>query len=97
MSDRGIPKSFRHMHGSGSYTFSVINAENKRLWVKFQFRSQQGIENLTDQAAAAVVANDRESNGRDLLEAIEGGDFPRWTLFIQVMAEEEAKTHQHSV
>jgi catalase len=96
MSDRGIPKSFRHMHGFGSHTFSMINAENKRIWVKFHFRSQQGIENLTDEGAAAVVANDRESNGRDLLEAIEGGDFPRWTLFIQVMTEEQAKTHQHN-
>jgi catalase len=83
MSDRGIPKSFRHMHGFGSHTFSMFNAENKRVWVKFHFRSQQGIENLTDEAAAAVVAYDRESNGRDLLEAIECGDFPRWTLFVQ--------------
>src|SRR6202166_3772277 len=96
MSDRGIPKSFRHMHGFGSHTFSMINAENKRIWVKFHFRSQQGIKNLTDEAAAAVVANDRESNGRDLLEAIERGDFPRWTLFIQVMTEEQAKTHKHN-
>jgi catalase len=96
MSDRGIPKSFRHMHGFGSHTFSMFNAENKRIWVKFHFRSQQGIENLTDQAAAAVVASDRESNGRDLLEAIERGDFPRWTLFIQVMTEEQAKAHKHN-
>src|ERR1700678_456819 len=96
MSDRGIPKSFRHMHLFGSHTFSMINAENKRIWVKFHFRSQQGIENLTDEAAAAVVANDRESNGRDLLQAIDRGDFPRWTLFIQLMTEEQAKTHKHS-
>ena len=96
MSDRGIPKSFRHMHCFGSHTFSMINAENKRTWVKFHFRTQQGIQNLTDEAAAAVVANDRESNGRDLFEAIERGDFPRWTLFIQVMTEEQAKTHKHN-
>jgi catalase len=96
MSERGIPKSFRHMHGFGSHTFSMINAENQRTWVKFHFRSQQGIENLPDEAAAAVVANDRESHGRDLLEAIERGDFPRWTLFIQVMTEEQAKTHKHN-
>ena len=63
---------------------------------EFHFRTQQGIENLTDEAAAAVVANDRESNGRDLFEAIERGDFPRWTLFIQVMTEEQAKTHKHN-
>jgi catalase len=84
------------MHLFGSHTFSMIDAENKRTWVKFHFRTQQGIENLTDEAAAAVVANDRESNGRDLLEAIDRGDFPRWKLFIQVMTEEQAKTHKHN-
>jgi catalase len=96
MSDRGIPKSFRHMHGFGSHTFSMIDATNQRVWVKFHFRCQQGIENLTDQEAAAVVANDRESNGRDLFEAIEGGNFPKWTLSIQVMSEAQARTHRHN-
>ncbi len=96
MSDRGIPKSFRNMHLFGSHTFSMINAANERVWVKFHFRTQQGIANLTDAEAAAVVAEDRESNGRDLLNAIEAGDFPRWTLFIQVMTEAQAKTHRHN-
>jgi catalase len=96
MSDRGIPKSFRHMHGFGSHTFSMINAENKRTWVKFHFRTQQGIQNLTDAEAAALVAKDRESHGRDLLEAIDGGNFPRWTLYIQVMTNEQAKNHKHN-
>ena len=96
MSDRGIPKSFRHMHCFGSHTFSMINAANERVWVKFHFRSQQGIQNLTDAEAEALVAKDRESNGRDLLNAIEAGDFPRWTLFIQVMTEAQAKTHRHN-
>src|SRR5690606_6407724 len=77
MSDRGIPRSLRHMHGFGSHTFSLINEANERVWVKFHFRSQQGIENLTDEQAAALIATDRESHGRDLLEAIERGDFPR--------------------
>lgn len=95
MSDRGIPKSFRHMHGFGSHTYAMINQANDRIWVKFHFRSQQGIENLTDEEAAAVVSNDRESNGRDLLAAIERGDFPRWTLCIQVMTEEQARGHKH--
>ena len=95
MSDRGIPKSFRHMHGFGSHTYAMINQANERIWVKFHFRSQQGIENLTDEEAAAVVSNDRESNGRDLLAAIEHGDFPRWTLCIQVMTEEQARGHKH--
>jgi catalase len=96
MSDRGIPRSFRHMHGFGSHTFSMINAENKRVWVKFHFRSEQGIENLTDEAAGALIAKDRESNGRDLFESIERREFPRWTLFIQVMTEEQAKSHRHN-
>jgi catalase len=96
MSDRGIPGSFRHMHGFGSHTFSMINAANERVWVKFHFRTRQGIENLTDEAAAAVVANDRESQGRDLFEAIERGDFPRWTVSIQVMTEAQARAHKHN-
>src|SRR6201995_2940764 len=96
MSDRGIPRSFRHMHGFGSHTFSLINAANERPWVKFHFRSQQGIANLTDAEAEALVAKDRESNGRDLLNAIEAGNFPRWKLFIQVMSEAQAKTHKHN-
>ncbi len=86
MSDRGIPKSFRHMHGFGSHTYSFINAQNERSWVKFHFRTQQGVQNLTDAQAAALVANDRESNQRDLYESIERGEFPRWTLFVQIIA-----------
>jgi len=96
MGERGIPKSFRHMHGFGSHTFSMINAANERVWVKFHFRTQQGVENLTDAEAAAIVASDRESNGRDLLNAIDSGDFPRWTLSIQVMTDEQAKGHKHN-
>jgi catalase len=96
MSDRGIPKSFRHMHLFGSHTYSMINAANERVWVKFHFRTQQGIQNLTDEEAAALIAKDRESHGRDLFNAIEAGDFPRWTLFIQVMTEAQGKTHRHN-
>jgi catalase len=90
MSDRGIPYSYRHMHGFGSHTFSFINAKTERYWVKFHFKTQQGIKNITDQEAEAVVAKDRESNQRDLYESIEKGDFPRWKLFIQIMPEKEA-------
>jgi catalase len=96
MSDRGIPRSFRHMHLFGSHTFSMINAANKRVWVKFHFRTQQGIQNLTDAEAEALVASDRETHGRDLLQAIDSGEFPRWTLFIQVMTEQEASRHKHN-
>lgn len=90
MSDRGIPASFRHMHGFGSHTFSMFNAKNERVWVKFTLTTQQGIKTLTDQEAEAVVAKCRESNQRDLFGAIEKGDFPRWTMYIQVMTEEGA-------
>jgi len=94
MSDRGIPKSYRHMHGFGSHTFSFINAQNERFWVKFHFRSQQGIENLTDAESAAVIGADRESHQRDLFGSIEKGDFPRWTLFVQIMPEKDALTYR---
>ena len=90
MSDRGIPYSYRHMNGYGSHTFSMINAENKRVWVKFHLKTQQGIKNLTDAEAEAIVAKDRESHQRDLYDSIENGDFPRWTMHIQVMTEEQA-------
>lgn len=96
MSERGVPRSFRHMHGFGSHTFSMINADNERVWVKFHFRTQQGIMNLTDAEAGEIVKNDRESHGRDLFMAIEGGEFPKWTFSIQVMTEEQAKTHKHN-
>ncbi len=92
MSDRGIPFSYRHMHGFGSHTFSLINAKNERYWVKFHFHTQQGINNLTDEEAEAIVGKDRESHQRDLYESIESGDFPRWTMFIQVMPEKDAAT-----
>ncbi len=92
MSDRGIPASYRHMHGFGSHTFSFINADNERYWVKFHFKTQQGIKNLTDQEATELVGKDRESSQRDLYEAIEGGDFPRWTMYVQVMPEADAAT-----
>jgi catalase len=90
MSDRGIPASYRHMHGFGSHTFSFISPRNERFWVKFHLRSQQGIKNLTDAEAEALVGRDRESHQRDLYQSIEKGDFPRWTMFIQVMPEKDA-------
>jgi catalase len=89
-SDRGIPKSYRHMHGFGSHTFSLINAKGERSWVKFHFKTQQGVENYTNAEAAALVGGDRETHQRDLYEAIERADYPRWTMYIQVMPEADA-------
>lgn len=94
MSPRGIPASFRHMHGFGSHTFSFYDKDNKRTWVKFHFRTLQGIKNLTDAEAEAVIAKDRESNQRDLFEAIERGDYPRWLMQVQLMTEEEARNYK---
>ncbi|WP_050461616.1 catalase [Herbaspirillum autotrophicum] len=93
MSDRGLPRSYRHMHGFGSHTFSFLNADNERFWVKFAFKTQQGIQNLTDAEAEELVGRDRESSQRDLFDSIEKKDFPRWKLFVQIMPEKEAGTY----
>ena len=90
MSDRGIPSSYRHMNGYGSHTYSLINAKNERFWVKFHFKTQQGIRNLTDEEAEAIVGKNRESHQCDLLDSIDNGDFPRWDMKIQVVPEKEA-------
>ncbi|MBD8388318.1 catalase [Dysgonomonas sp. BGC7] len=94
MSDRGIPYSYRHMHGFGSHTFSFINKDNVRTWVKFHLKTLQGIKNLTDEESAAIIAKDRESHQRDLYYAIENGDYPRWEFKIQVMTEEQADNYR---
>lgn len=91
MSDRGIPSSYRHQHGFSSHAYSLINEDNERVWVKFHFRSQQGIQNLTDQEAETVIGMDRESHQTDLYNAIEQGEYPKWKMYIQVMTEEEAE------
>jgi len=94
MSDRGIPKSYRQMHGFGSHTYSFINTNNERFYVKFHFKSQQPLENYTDAEASAVVGGDRESAQRDLVDNIDRGNFPKWNFRIQVMTEAEAATYR---
>lgn len=91
MSDRGIPLSYRHMNGYGSHTYSLINSKNERIWVKFHFKTQQGIKNMTDQEAEAAIGKCRETHQRDLFYSIENGDFPKWAMKIQVMTDEQAK------
>lgn len=90
-SDRGLPASYRHMHGFGSHTYSFINDKNERTWVKFHFKTKQGIKNLTNAEAADLVGRTRESHQEDLYRAIESKDYPKWTFYIQVMTEEQAK------
>lgn len=96
MSDRGIPFSYRHMHGFGSHTYSMINSNNERIWVKFHLKTQQGIKNLTDQEAEVIIGKCRESHQRDLFDSIEKRDFPKWDMKIQIMTDEQAKNHYHN-
>ncbi len=93
MSDRGIPATFRHMHFFGEHTFSFYNEKNTRVWCKFHFKTQQGICNLSNDEAREICGMDRESHGRDLFESIEQGDYPRWTMYVQIMTEAQAKNH----
>ena len=90
MGDRGRPKTYRHMDGFGSHTYSLVNDKNERVWVKFHWKTKQGIDCMFDDEAAQVIAADRESHQRDLFESIEKGDFPKWSLEIQVMTDEQA-------
>ncbi|WP_054893565.1 MULTISPECIES: catalase [unclassified Pseudomonas] len=89
-SDRGIPDGYRHMHGFGSHTYSLLSADGRRTWVKWHFKTQQGIKNLAPADAARIAGTDPDYAQRDLFEAIDRGDYPRWTVCIQVMSEEEA-------
>ncbi|WP_336963714.1 catalase [Chryseobacterium contaminans] len=91
MSDRGTPYGYRHMHGFGSHTFSMINDKNERVWVKFHFKTKQGVKNFTDAEAVKMAGENPDFAQEDLCNAIENGDFPKWTMYIQVMTEEQAK------
>jgi catalase len=93
ISDRGLPQSPRFMNGYGSHTYSFINAQNERVWVKFHFKTQQGHKFYTNREAEAVVAKNRESFQADLFSAIENGDFPKWKLFVQIMPEADVGKH----
>jgi catalase len=92
MSDRGTPISYRNMHGFGSHTFSFFNKNDERIWVKFHFVTLQGVKNFTGKEANEMRGIDPDHAQRDLVEAIEKKDFPRWALKIQVMTTEQAKS-----
>jgi catalase len=94
MSDRGTPYSWRHMNGYGSHTFLWYNAVGDKYWVKYHFRTEQGIRNFTGAEAAAMTAQDRDFHLRDLHTAIRTGDHPSWTVQIQVMPFEEAASYR---
>ncbi len=94
MSDRGIPKTYRNMNGYSSHTYSWINAGGQRFWVKYHFKTVQGIETLTDDEAAAIVAADHDHHRRDLWEALARGEAAEWRLEMQIMPFEEAADYR---
>ncbi len=91
MSDRGTPHGYRHMDGFGSHTFSLINVKNELVWVKFHFKTMQGIKNFTNDEAGAMKGMDPDFAQRDLVHAIDNKDFPKWAVKIQVMTQQQAQ------
>ena len=93
-SDRGIPKGIPYMNGYGSHAYSFINAENERYWVKFHFKTQQGIQCMTQAEADRIVGEDADYHTSRLFEAIQRGEYPKWTFSVQVMSEKDAETYR---
>lgn len=96
MGDRGIPRTWRHMNGYSSHTYSWINADGELFWVKYHFKTDQGIETFTQDEADQMASADTDYHQRDLFEHIDAGEFPSWTLHVQVMPFEEAKTYRYN-
>ncbi|MDN4072441.1 catalase KatA [Fictibacillus terranigra] len=94
MSDRGIPATLRHMHGFGSHTFKWVNAEGDGVWIKYHFKTEQGVANLAPDAAAKIAGENPDYHTEDLFNAIEKGDFPAWKLYVQIMPLEDANTYR---
>jgi catalase len=94
MGDRGIPKSWRHMNGYSSHTYSWINADGEIFWVKYHFKTDQGVDYLTQEDADRIAGEDGDYHQRDLFNAIDNGDYPSWTLKVQIMPFEDAKTYR---
>lgn len=94
MGDRGIPKTWRHMNGYSSHTYMWINAKDEKFWVKYHFKTDQGIECMTQDEADSMAGKDGDYHRRDLFDSIKNGDYPSWTLHMQIMPFEEAKTYR---
>jgi catalase len=94
MSDRGTPRTLRNMDGFGSHTFSWMNIDGRKHWVKYRWKTAQGIENFTDTEAKDMVREDPDAHRRDLRSAIAGGEHPEWTLTVQLMPFEEADEYR---
>lgn len=93
-SDRGTPDGYRHMNGYGSHTYKMVNKEGKPTFVKFHFKTDQGIKNMNRHRAAELASKDPDYSIRDLYNAIANGNFPSWTLHIQAMTPEQADKHR---
>jgi catalase len=91
MGDRGVPKTYRHMNGHSSHTYMWVNAGGEKFWVKYHFKTDQGIDFLTQDEADRVAGENPDFHRQDLFQAIHGGDFPTWTLYMQIMPFEEAR------
>ncbi|MCM3254441.1 catalase KatA [Priestia aryabhattai] len=94
MSDRGIPATLRHMHGFGSHTFKWVNTEGDGVWVKYHFKTEQGVKNLAPDVAAKIAGENPDYHTEDLFNAIEKGDLPSWKLYVQIMPLEDADTYR---
>jgi catalase len=94
MGDRGIPKTYRHMNGYSSHTYMWVNAAGDKFWVKYHFKTDQGIDFLTQEDADRLAGESPDYHRKDLFEAIREGDFPSWTLHMQIMPFEEAKHYR---
>ena len=94
MGDRGLPKTWRNMNGYSSHTYMWINAAGERFWVKYHVHTDQGVENITNAEAAKLAGDDADFHRRDLFDAIERGDYPSWTVSVQIMPYAEAKTYR---
>jgi catalase len=94
MGDRGLPRTWRQMNGYGSHTFMWVNAAGERFWVKYHFRSDLGWKTLTNPEAAQLAGLDADFHRRDLFEAIDRGEYPSWSLLVQVMPYQDAVTYR---
>jgi len=92
--DRGLPSTLRHMDGFGSHTFGLWNNNGERFWVKWHFKTQQGIENMTVDEAGNIAAENPDYHREELYNAIENGDAPKWTVKVQIMPEMDAEQYK---
>jgi catalase len=94
MGDRGLPATLRHMNGYGSHTFKWVNADGEAVWIKYHFKSEQGVKNMAPELAGKLAGDNPDYHTEDLFHAIDKGDFPAWRLHVQIMPFEDAETYR---